>query len=62
MENIDLESYLKKSSHNDLQMELDVINELWSDAINHSFDKITPKRKPTRGVSEGARELTREER
>ena len=62
MEKTDIDSYLKHTSKNDLQMELDVINELWSDAINHSFKKITPKRKCKSGISLEVRELMREER
>ena len=62
MENLDLESYLVQSENEDLQKELDVIDEVWSDAIRASFKKVTPKRKHKPGISGSVRELMREER
>ena len=62
MANVDLESYLKYSVNNDTQRELDMINELWSDAINKSFDTIAPKRKAKQGITKRVREMIREER
>ena len=62
LENIDLESYMKHNPGNDIQKELAVINELWSDAIRASFTKITPKRKVISGVNDVVRLLFKEEK
>ena len=62
IEKTDTDSYVKYSTNSNLQKELDVINELWSDAINQSFEKITPKRKCKSGITEEVRDLMREER
>ena len=62
MENLDLESYLMNSKNDDLQKELDVINEIWSDAIKASFETITPRRKQKPGITGSVRELMRQER
>ena len=62
MEETDIDSYVKRSSNNNLQKELDVINELWSDAVNQSFQRITPRRKCKSGISEEVRDLMKEER
>ena len=62
MENIDLDSYLVHSVNNNVQKDYDVINELWNDAVKHSFEIITPKRKRKIGVSKSVREMMREEK
>ena len=58
----DLQTYLDNSPVRDVDIEFDVMQEFWTEAITSSFKKITPRNKTYPGVTESVRELMREER
>ena len=57
-----LQTYIENSPLRNMNFEFDVMEEFWNQAVNASFEKITPKRKTKPGITAAVRELMREER